>query len=176
MGLPAPRREPPPAAPHLSDPLPLRHEMMHHLFPQMMSPIRSAASYTASICDRRSDLCNTPPRAAPHAAPVRPAPRGPRAPPTRAAASLAEGNLPWSIDEDKISAFFGGAGATVTGTRWLNDKESGEFKGIGFVTFDSSESVDKAVTLGGENLEGRPIRLDYAGQKPKKEGAWQGGW
>jgi len=84
------------------------------------------------------------------------------------------GNLPWSIDEDKITKFFAGAGATVTGTRWLNDKESGEFKGIGFVAFGDTADVDKAVTLGGENLDGRPIRIDYAGQK-KKEGAW-GGW
>lgn len=86
------------------------------------------------------------------------------------------GNLPWSIDEEKITEFFKGAGATVSGTRWLNDKETGEFKGIGFVAFADTADVDKAVTLGGEQLDGRPIRLDYAGQKPKKEGAWQGGW
>ena len=79
------------------------------------------------------------------------------------------GNLPWSIDEDKIGTFFAKSGATVTGTRWLNDKESGEFKGVGFVTFSSTEDVDKAVSMGGEQLDGRAIRIDYAGQKPKKE-------
>jgi len=83
------------------------------------------------------------------------------------------GNLPWTIDETKITEFFAKAGAIVTGTRWLNDKESGEFKGIGFVSFADTADVDKAVGLGGESLEGRPVRLDYAGQK-KKEGAWQG--
>jgi len=84
------------------------------------------------------------------------------------------GNLAWSIDEAKVTDFFAKAGATVTGTRWLNDKETGEFKGIGFVSFADTGDVDKAVGLGGEQLEGRMIRLDYAGQK-KKEGAWQGG-
>ena len=84
------------------------------------------------------------------------------------------GNLPWSIDEAKIGEFFGKAGATVTGTRWLNDKETGEFKGIGFVTFADTADVDKAVELGGEQLDGRTIRLDYAGGAKKKEGAWQG--
>ena len=83
------------------------------------------------------------------------------------------GNLSWSIDEEKVKAFFKKAGATVVGTRWLNDKESGEFKGIGFVEFADTADVDKAVGLGGEALDGRPIRIDYAGQK-KKEGAWQG--
>jgi len=75
------------------------------------------------------------------------------------------GNLPWSITEEKITEFFAGAGATVTSTRWLNDKESGEFKGIGFVGFGSTEEVDKAITLGGEQVDGRPIRIDFAGQK-----------
>ena len=84
------------------------------------------------------------------------------------------GNLPWTIDEAKISEFFSKCGAKVNGTRWLNDKETGEFKGIGFVSFESTGDVDKAVALGGEMLDGRPIRLDYAGGQKKKEGAWQG--
>jgi len=42
------------------------------------------------------------------------------------------------------------------------------------VGFGETADVDKAVTLGGEQLDGRPIRIDYAGQK-KKEGAWGGG-
>lgn len=63
-----------------------------------------------------------------------------------------------------------GVNAQVTSTRWLNDKETGEFKGIGFVGFDDTSHVDKAVTLGGEQLDGRPIRIDFAGKK--KEGAW----
>ena len=83
------------------------------------------------------------------------------------------GNLPWSIDDDKIADFFKGCG-TVTATRWLNDKETGDFKGVGWVTFSSTEEVDKAVEMGGEQLDGRPIRIDYAGQK-KAAAAWGGG-
>lgn len=84
------------------------------------------------------------------------------------------GNLPYSIDDDKITAFFQEVGAAVTSTRWLNDRETQEFKGVGFVGFDTTEEVDKAVEKGGELLDGRPIRIDYAGAK-KKEGAWGGG-
>ena len=83
------------------------------------------------------------------------------------------GNLPWSVDDDKIADFFKDCG-TVTATRWLNDKETGDFKGVGWVTFSSTEEVDKAVEMGGEQLDGRPIRIDYAGQK-KEKGAWGGG-
>jgi len=80
------------------------------------------------------------------------------------------GNLSYTIDEDKIADFFKDCG-TVTNTRWLNDRETQEFKGIGFVSFDTTEEVDKAVAKGGQYLDGRQIRIDYAGQK-KKEGAW----
>ena len=86
------------------------------------------------------------------------------------------GNLPWSVTDESIADFFKSAG-TVTNTRWLNDKESGDFKGVGFISFGTTEEVDAAVQLGGEQLDGRPIRIDYAGSKPKpKQGAWQGGW
>ena len=105
------------------------------------------------------------------------------------------GNLPWSIDEDKMAAFFKDCG-TVTNTRWLNDKETGDFKGVAFVTFETTEQIDKAreigprsardrrttltalchqaVEKGGEYLDGRQIRIDYAGSK-KKEGGGGGG-
>lgn len=85
------------------------------------------------------------------------------------------GNLPYSIDDDKIGAFFKSAG-TVTGTRWLNDKETGEFKGIGFVSFDTTEEVDKAVELAGKMIDGRQVRIDYAGQKKKEPWSGGGSW
>ena len=44
------------------------------------------------------------------------------------------------------------------------------------VELDDTAHVDKAVTLGGEQLDGRPIRIDYAGQKKKEGGQkWGGG-
>merc|ERR1712087_808761 len=84
-----------------------------------------------------------------------------------------KGNLPYSIDDNKMYEFFKDS-AEVVSTRWLNDRDTGEFKGIGFVTFGSTEDVDKAVAKAGEYLDGRQIRIDYAGAK-KKEGAWGGG-
>ena len=74
--------------------------------------------------------------------------------------------------------FFNAAG-TVTSVRWLNDRETQEFKGVGFVTFSSTEEVDKAVELAGESIDGRQIRIDYAGQKKEGNGGgntWQKKW
>ena len=45
----------------------------------------------------------------------------------------------------------------------------------GVVSFGDTSEVDKAVALGGENIDNRPIRIDYAGGAKKKEGAWKGG-
>mmetsp|Transcript_24718 Transcript_24718/g.79815 ORF Transcript_24718/g.79815 Transcript_24718/m.79815 type:complete len:418 (+) Transcript_24718:66-1319(+) len=96
----------------------------------------------------------------------------PQNPKPEGCVELFVGNLPWSIDEEKISAFFKPAG-TVVATRWLNDRETQEFKGVGFITLETTEQVDKAVELAGEYLDGRQVRIDYAGKK--KEGAWGGG-
>mmetsp|Transcript_118094 Transcript_118094/g.164487 ORF Transcript_118094/g.164487 Transcript_118094/m.164487 type:complete len:391 (-) Transcript_118094:255-1427(-) len=94
----------------------------------------------------------------------------PQNPKPEGCVELFVGNLPWSITDEKIAAFFEPAG-TVTNTRWLNDRESGEFKGVGFVTLETTEQVDKAVAqLAGEYLDGRQVRLDYAGKK--KEKSW----
>ena len=34
----------------------------------------------------------------------------------------------------------------ITGIRWLNDRESGKFKGCGFIDFADTESVDEFVS------------------------------
>lgn len=77
------------------------------------------------------------------------------------------GNLSYDIDDDKCREFFASAGE-ISHIRWLTDRESGEFKGCGFVEFSDPSSVDEAVKLGGKDLLGRAIRIDYAApSKPK---------
>mmetsp|Transcript_2270 Transcript_2270/g.3160 ORF Transcript_2270/g.3160 Transcript_2270/m.3160 type:complete len:335 (-) Transcript_2270:73-1077(-) len=76
------------------------------------------------------------------------------------------GNLSYDIDDDQMMAFFKDCG-DIKQIRWLTDKESGEFKGCGFVEFYDSETVDKAVKLNNEMCCGRSIRLDYSAPKPR---------
>jgi nucleolin len=71
------------------------------------------------------------------------------------------GNLSFDIDDDKVKAFFKDCG-TVTTCRWLTDRESGDFKGCGFIEFAEPDAVDKAALLNGTELMGRTCRLDYA--------------
>jgi nucleolin len=78
------------------------------------------------------------------------------------------GNLSFDIDDDKMRAFFSDCGE-VSSIRWLTDKDSGDFKGCGFVEFsDPSVSLDKAAKLNGTDCLGRSIRIDYAAPRAPK--------
>jgi nucleolin len=78
------------------------------------------------------------------------------------------GNLSYQIDEDAVKTFFADCGE-IANIRWLTDRETGDFKGCGFCEFASSDSVDNVVAKNGQDLMGRPLRLDYSTPKPKKE-------
>lgn len=71
------------------------------------------------------------------------------------------GNLSYDIDDDGITKFFENVQAEVKAVRWLHHKDTGDFKGVGFVEFWNTEACEKAATLNGKNLLGRPIRIDW---------------
>jgi nucleolin len=78
------------------------------------------------------------------------------------------GNLSFDIDEDAMYKFAEGCGE-ITQIRWLSHKDSGDFKGCGFVEFDSPESVDLFVKKNGETCMGRPMHIDYAAPRPPRQ-------
>ena len=57
--------------------------------------------------------------------------------------------------------FFKDCGGEMVGLRWLTHKDSGDFKGCGYVEFADTETADKAFLLDGSMLLGRPIRIDW---------------
>jgi nucleolin len=71
------------------------------------------------------------------------------------------GNLSYDIDDDAITKFFANVDAELKAVRWLHHKDTGDFKGVGFVEFWNTEACEKAATLNGKNLLGRPIRIDW---------------
>lgn len=72
------------------------------------------------------------------------------------------GNCSFEIDDETIIRFFGAIDAEVKAIRWLHHKDSGDFKGCGYAEFYTTEACEKAATLNGKTLMGRPIRLDWA--------------
>jgi len=75
------------------------------------------------------------------------------------------GNLPYDVDDDSMREFASDCGE-VSAIRWVTNKETGEFKGCGFIDFVDSEAVDKFALKNGKEFNGRQIRIDYA--KPRE--------
>jgi nucleolin len=71
------------------------------------------------------------------------------------------GNLSFEIDDDTIIKFFANVDAEVKAVRWLHHRDSGDFKGCGYVEFWKTEACEKGATLNGKTLMGRPIRIDW---------------
>ena len=87
--------------------------------------------------------------------------------------TLFAGNLNFNIDDDAMKEFFKGCGE-VSSIRWLTDKDTGDFKGCGFIEFaDPDTALDKAAALNGTALMGRDVRLDYAAPRaPRQQKSW----
>ncbi len=59
-------------------------------------------------------------------------------------------------------AFFKeGAEVDVRAIRWIHHKESGDFKGVGYVEFWREEDCEKAAKMNGKELLKRPVRIDW---------------
>ena len=72
------------------------------------------------------------------------------------------GNLPWSVDDDKLKGLFEKYGEIEDFTV-ITDKFSRRSKGFGFVTFKNDESAKKAVSEMNEHeVDGRKIVVNEA--------------
>ena len=72
------------------------------------------------------------------------------------------GNLPFSVDDEKLREFFSSFGE-ITEVQVIKDKFSGRSKGFGFVTFASKEDAEKAVAkMNDKEVEGRTLKVNEA--------------
>jgi len=76
--------------------------------------------------------------------------------------TLFMGNLDFNMTDDFIWDFFKqGAGVEMIKVRWLENRDTGEFRGQGYADFKKDE-IDKAATLHNTPcMGGRPIKLDW---------------
>lgn len=72
------------------------------------------------------------------------------------------GNLPWSVDDQKLESMFSEFGELTEATV-LKDKFSGRSKGFGFVTFANDEDAKKAIAaMNDKDIEGRKLKVNEA--------------
>jgi len=76
------------------------------------------------------------------------------------------GNLPFSANEQDVRELFESFGE-VTSVKFINDRDTGRFRGFGFVEMNSG--VDEAVReLDGKEFGGRTLRVNEAKERPPR--------
>lgn len=83
------------------------------------------------------------------------------------------GSLPWSINNDSLKELFAPYGE-ITEAVVITDRDTGRSKGFGFVTFAKAEDAQKALEMGGKEVEGRTIVVNVA--RPREERSGGGGF
>ncbi len=81
------------------------------------------------------------------------------------------GNLPYSVDEESVRTLFAQHG-TVEMVRLINDRETGRFRGFAFVEMPDSDAQQAIAKLNGQDMGGRPLRVNEARER---EGGGGGG-
>jgi len=72
------------------------------------------------------------------------------------------GNLPWTVDDQKLESMFSEFGEVAEATI-IKDKFSGRSKGFGFVTFNSDDEAQKAIAaMNDKDIEGRKLKVNEA--------------
>jgi len=77
------------------------------------------------------------------------------------------GNLPWSVDTNKLSDLFSKF-TSVVKADVLSDRETGRSRGFGFVELSDDAEADKAITeMNGIDIDGRKIVVNEA--RPRED-------
>ena len=85
------------------------------------------------------------------------------------------GNLPFSYTSADLEKLFEGHG-TVTSAQVVLDRATNRSRGFGFVELDSDEACTKAAAeLNGTPINGRPLTVNEARERPMGGGGGGGG-
>ena len=84
------------------------------------------------------------------------------------------GGLPYSTTEQQLQEIFSAHGS-VTSTKVITDRYTGQSRGFGFVEMATGEEAQKAITaLNGTQMAGRTITVNEARPQEKRTGGGGG--
>ncbi len=90
-------------------------------------------------------------------------------------ARLFIGNLGWNVTETDLEQLASEHG-TVRDTQIIVDRDTGRSRGFGFVTIEAPNVQDVIRALDGQVIDGRPIRVNEAEERPRRDrGGSRGG-
>jgi len=78
--------------------------------------------------------------------------------------SIYVGNLPFSAKEDEIRDLFGTYGE-VQMVKFVMDRETGRFRGFGFVEMEDAGATKAIEALDGKDFGGRTLRVNEAKER-----------
>ena len=86
------------------------------------------------------------------------------------------GNLSFQTTEATLRAALENGGRQVREVAMITDRETGRPKGFAFVTMGSEADAKSAISeLDGQQLDGRPLRVNEAEERPARGGGGGGG-
>jgi len=71
------------------------------------------------------------------------------------------GGIPFSADDSDLEMAFSHFG-TVKQAKVITDRDTGQSRGFGFVTFDTEQEAQEAISIGTLDMDGRKVRIDAA--------------
>ena len=78
--------------------------------------------------------------------------------------SIYVGNIAFSTSEDDLRNVFAQYGE-VHSVKFINDRETGRFRGFGFVEMDDSAAREAVQALNGKELGGRALKVNEAQER-----------
>ena len=75
--------------------------------------------------------------------------------------SIYVGNIPFSVSEDDLQALFAEYGE-VQSVKFINDRETGRFRGFAFVEMDDNGALAAIEALDGSDMSGRNLKVNEA--------------
>ena len=79
------------------------------------------------------------------------------------------GNLPFSASENEVRDMFSQHG-TVESVSLITDRETGRPRGFGFVEMSRADATRAIQNLNGQDMGGRPLKVNEAQDKPRNGG------
>jgi RNA recognition motif-containing protein len=78
--------------------------------------------------------------------------------------SIYVGNIPFSASEDDLRSMFSQYGEVIS-VKFINDRETGRFRGFGFVEMDDAAAKEAVDALNGKEISGRALRVNEAQER-----------
>jgi RNA recognition motif-containing protein len=81
--------------------------------------------------------------------------------------SIYVGNIAFSTTEDEIRNLFSPFGE-VTSVKFISDRETGNFRGFGFVEMDENAAREAVQALNGKEVGGRSLKVNEAQEREQR--------